>query len=67
MSSYTIIVDVQEPESPPIPPFTFSTYRPAKSGVVSEDDDVPPLSMPEGRDQMIIRLVGSHPLWGHYL
>ena len=67
MSSHAIIIDVQEPESPPIPPFTFSTYRPTKSAAAPEDDDVPALSMPEGRDQMIIRLVGSHPLWGHYL
>jgi hypothetical protein len=64
MSGGPVSADDQEPESPPIPPFTFSTYRTTPS---MADDDVPVLELPDGREQMIIRLVGSHPLWGHYL
>ncbi|WVQ79798.1 hypothetical protein IAT38_001898 [Cryptococcus sp. DSM 104549] len=47
-----------EPESPLPAPFSFSTYE------VPEDVQ---LDLPEDRRQLILRLVGSHPLWGHHL
>ncbi|EIW68247.1 hypothetical protein TREMEDRAFT_63420 [Tremella mesenterica DSM 1558] len=47
-----------EPESPLPPPFSFSVYRPHPSFQLTTQDS---------RDQLVLRLVGSHPLWGHHL
>ncbi|KAL0247185.1 hypothetical protein I308_104220 [Cryptococcus tetragattii IND107] len=47
-----------EPESPLPPPFSFASY------------DIPTdigLEVPDHRKSLILRLVGSHPLWGHHL
>ena len=47
----------QEPPRPPSPEPTFATYRrEARDGGVPRD-----------WSEITIRLVGSHPLWGHYL
>jgi nicotinamide N-methyltransferase len=48
----------QEPESPLPAPYSFATF------------DVPAgvdLDLGEGRTHILTRLVGAHPLWGHYL
>ncbi|ODN83464.1 hypothetical protein L202_01601 [Cryptococcus amylolentus CBS 6039] len=47
-----------EPESPVPAPFSFAAYE-------IPDGLLP--SLPKHRRQMILRLVGSHPLWGHHL
>ncbi|KAK1927208.1 putative nicotinamide N-methyltransferase [Papiliotrema laurentii] len=47
-----------EPESPTPVPFSFATYEPPEGFSLDLRDD---------RRQVITRLVGSHPLWGHYL
>lgn len=44
--------DAQREPSPPPPEATYSTY---------------PLPEGYGPDELQIRLVGSHPLWGHHL
>ncbi|GFZ50910.1 Protein N-methyltransferase NNT1 [Saitozyma sp. JCM 24511] len=47
-----------EPESPLPAPYSFATF------------DVPAgvdLDLGEGRTHILTRLVGAHPLWGHYL
>ncbi|ORX38440.1 putative nicotinamide N-methyltransferase, partial [Kockovaella imperatae] len=46
------------PESPLPPPYSFATYT------VPADRTLSPL---QGGNQIITRLVGSHPLWGHHL
>ena len=48
----------QEPESPTPIPFSFATYEPPEGFS---------LDLPDERKHVITRLVGSHPLWGHYL
>ncbi|ORY35481.1 hypothetical protein BCR39DRAFT_509977 [Naematelia encephala] len=49
---------IPEPESPTPAPYSFSTYIPPP---------LPSLPILDARTQLILRLVGSHPLWGHHL
>ncbi|WWD19128.1 hypothetical protein CI109_103586 [Kwoniella shandongensis] len=51
-----------------------SSPRPRSVRASSDDeeeffglDDLLPVNLPDSRRQLILRLVGSHPLWGHYL
>ncbi|OCF75942.1 nicotinamide N-methyltransferase [Kwoniella mangroviensis CBS 8886] len=50
-----------EPESPLPAPYSFSTYE------IPDDVDLK-INDEENRGrQLVLRLVGSHPLWGHHL
>ena len=48
----------QAPDSPTPVPYSFSTYSPPPDLVHALAGD---------RSRLILRLVGSHPLWGHHL
>ncbi|WWC63366.1 uncharacterized protein I303_105966 [Kwoniella dejecticola CBS 10117] len=50
-----------EPESPLPAPYSFSTYEIPADVILPVQDEVN-----RGR-QLVLRLVGSHPLWGHHL
>ncbi|WVR07546.1 hypothetical protein IAU60_004588 [Kwoniella sp. DSM 27419] len=50
-----------EPESPLPAPYSFSTYE------IPRDIDLDVSAGDEKRNQLVLRLVGSHPLWGHHL
>ncbi|WRT68468.1 uncharacterized protein IL334_005444 [Kwoniella shivajii] len=50
-----------EPESPLPAPYSFSTYEVPEEVVIQLNEE-----QKSGR-QLILRLVGSHPLWGHHL
>ncbi|WVR00067.1 hypothetical protein IAU59_007209 [Kwoniella sp. CBS 9459] len=50
-----------EPESPLPAPYSFSTYE------IPDDIDLSVGEGEEKRNHLILRLVGSHPLWGHHL
>ena len=50
----------QEPELPTPIPYSYSIYSPPSH--LHRD-----LELPDDRSRLILRLVGSHPLWGHHL
>lgn len=56
-------IHAKEAERPPSPEPTVEIFERDKDSLTVDDSAIPH----SGWDRISIRLVGSHPLWGHHL